>query len=142
MWPGKISYSLSTPTKGVIFGTAIKIDFKLIPLVKGLGIGQVMTELVETLEQRIPTPKKKSKRNKTSRTILSDKWRLPQNAVTEQIDGQDAYLVQRLIQLPKSLRHCTQSADSMGIRISHRLYFSIELINPDRHGSEVQILTI
>ena len=100
-----------------------------------------MTELVETLEQRIPTPKR-SKRNKTSRAVLSDKWRLPENAMTEEIDGQDAYLVQRLIQLPKSLRHCTQSADSMGIRISHRLYFNIELVNPDTHVSEVQILTI
>lgn len=127
---------MSAPTKGVVFGTAIKVVFKLIPLVKGLGIGEVATELVETQVFSVPTSKPPERRV-TGRVVLTDEWKLSEDMTTEDIDGQDGYLVHRLIQLPKSLKDCTQSANSIGIKTTHRLVFYLDLINPDGHVSKV-----
>lgn len=127
---------MSTPTKGVIFGTAIDVDFQLIPLSKGSRLQLIKTELVETQRLRISNPKQ-TKQKVTSRNVVSEVWKFPEDAMTEEIDGQDTYIVHRRIQLPKSLRYCTQSADSMGINITHYLKIRIDLMNPDSHVSEV-----
>ncbi|KAI5289172.1 hypothetical protein KEM54_004292 [Ascosphaera aggregata] len=50
VWPDKVEYSISTPSKAVPFGTAIKIDFCLSPLLKGLKIGAITSQLIESHE--------------------------------------------------------------------------------------------
>ncbi|KAI5294029.1 hypothetical protein KEM52_004831 [Ascosphaera acerosa] len=50
VWPDKIEYAISTPSKAVIFGTSVKVDFRLLPLLKGLKIGTITSQLVETHE--------------------------------------------------------------------------------------------
>lgn len=137
-WPEKISYSLSTPTKGVIFGTAIRVDFRIIPLLKALEIGHVTTELVETQEMTVHNPKH-PRQSKTARVIVKDKWKLPNDIETEEVDGQDAYVFQRQLNIPKNLRHCVQSIEIPGIKIRHTLNFNVQLLNPDGHISEVTI---
>ena len=50
VWTNKIEYSISTPTKAIIFGTSLQIDFRLVPLLKGLKMGKVLTQVKEEQE--------------------------------------------------------------------------------------------
>ncbi|KAI5304664.1 hypothetical protein KEM56_006160 [Ascosphaera pollenicola] len=50
VWPEKVEYSISTPSKAVIFGTSVKVDFRLLPLLKGLRIGAITSQLIESHE--------------------------------------------------------------------------------------------
>ena len=72
-----------------------------------------------------------------SRVVVGDKWRLPDDAETEDIEGQEGYKFTRLLLIPRSLRDCVQSVEATGIRVKHRLQFMIQLLNPDGHVSEV-----
>ena len=140
IWPGKIDYSLSTPTKGAIFGTAVRIDFRLIPLLKGLEIGSIAVELLEIQEMAIVAPKQPKRSSKKSRVVAKETWNLPDDVETEEVDGQEGYFLQRVIMLPKSLRQCVQTVETMGMKIKHSLNFNIQLLNPDSHVSEVRIV--
>lgn len=136
-WPGKIGYSLSTPTKGVIFGTAVRVDFKLIPLLKGLTIGNIAVELTEIQELVIAGAKQPKRASKRARVVVKETWNLPDDVQTEEVDGQEGYFLQRYIMMPKSLRQCVQTVETMGIKIRHTLNFNIQLHNPDSHVSEL-----
>lgn len=138
VWTGKIDYSLSTPTKGVIFGTTISVDFRLIPLLKGLKIGRIRTQLNETQEMTIEDPKQ-PRRRKITRTVVQDVYTLPENAETAEIAGREGYLFSRPLVIPKNLRQCVQTVDTMGIRTKHTLGFNVQLHNPDGHVSEVSV---
>lgn len=140
IWPGKIDYSLSTPTKGAIFGTAVRIDFRLIPLLKGLKIGNIAVELLEIQEMAIVGPKQAKRSSKKSRVVAKETWNLPDDVETEEVDGQEGYFLRRVIMLPKSLRQCVQTVETMGMKIKHSLNFNIQLLNPDSHVSEVRIV--
>ncbi|RMZ75789.1 hypothetical protein DV738_g5270, partial [Chaetothyriales sp. CBS 135597] len=50
IWPNKIEYSISVPSKAIVFGSFVRVDFKLIPLLKGLVIGAITTEVKEEQE--------------------------------------------------------------------------------------------
>ena len=139
-WPGKIDYSLSTPTKGAIFGTAVRVDFRLIPLLKGLKIGNIAVELLELQEMTIAPPKQPKRSSKRSRVVTKETWNLPDDMETEEVDGQEGYFLRRVIMLPKSLRQCLQTVETMGIKIKHNLNFNIQLVNPDSHVSEVRMV--
>jgi len=137
VWPDKVDYSLSTPTKAVIFGTSVQVDFKLIPLLKGLKFGKVTTELQEKQEFTIQGRAPKRKRDVT-RTIAKDEYRHPDAAETMDIEGQEGFLFSRIIPLPQSLKNCMQTVEAMGIKIRHNLIFNVQMLNPDRHVSEVR----
>ncbi|KAL8759541.1 MAG: hypothetical protein Q9184_003587 [Pyrenodesmia sp. 2 TL-2023] len=135
-WVNKIDYSLSTPTKAVIFGTAIQVNFRIAPLLKGLRIGQVTTKIHETQDVTIDM-RKHAKEWKVTRDIAEDKFDFPQDQKTTLVDGQDSWVFSRQICLPKSLRECLQTVDALGIRTKHSLLFNVKLINPDEHVSEL-----
>ena len=140
VWPEKIEYAINTPTKAVIFGTVIQVDFRLIPLLKGLRIGQIHSELVECDELTLNPEDHGSLRNTytTTRTIVSDDYDLPEDASLEVIDdAAEGYQLSRNLNLPKSLTKCLQDTDTRGIRVRHKLKFRIQLHNPDGHVSEV-----
>lgn len=111
----------------------------MIPLLKGLKIGNVTSELVETQELTFG-PSRQLRRFRVSRSVVKDTWKLPDDTETEEIDGQDGYVFHRQLQIPKSLRHCVQSVDTMGIKVGHALNFNVQLHNPDAHVSEVRII--
>ena len=136
VWTDKIQYSLSTPSKAVIFGSAVAVDFVLIPLLKGLKIGKVTLELVESQDVSIDGPYV-PRQSHISRVVVGDEWQLPDDAETEDIEGQEGYKFTRLLLIPRSLRDCVQSVEATGIRVKHRLQFIIQLLNPDGHVSEV-----
>lgn len=140
IWPNKIEYSISTPTKAVIFGTSIRVDFKLIPLLKGLGIGQIISQLVETHDLTLNPEDPDSIRNtyKTTRTIINDEHKLDEDNHLEIIDeAAEGYQFSRVLDLPKTLTRCLQDTDTRGIKIRHKLKFRVQLLNPDGHISEV-----
>lgn len=137
VWPDKIDYSLSTPTKAVIFGTNLQIDFRLIPLLKGLKIGKITTEFNEKQEMTIKGPRIPHRSRQISRNIAKDEYRLPCDAEAEDIDGQEGFVFSRYMTMPQSLKQCLQTVDALGIKIRHSLSFNVQLHNPDGHVSEV-----
>ena len=137
VWVNKLDYCLSTPTKGVIFGTAVRINFKLIPLLKGLRIGKIKIMLNQSLDVGIYYSARLFTRKKTNRAIVKDEWTLPEDTETEDIEGAEGYRFSRTLELPKSLRECIQTVDTIGIKTRHSLMINIQMHNPDSHVSEV-----
>ncbi|KAL9013340.1 MAG: hypothetical protein Q9173_001965 [Seirophora scorigena] len=135
-WADKIDYTLSTPTKGVIFGTAVQVNFRIASLLKGLKIGEVSLRISET-QDVIMDARKQTKKSRTTRNIAEDNFDFPQDQETVLVDGQDSWVFTRQINLPKSLRECLQTVDALGIRTKHSLLFNVKLINPDKHVSEL-----
>ncbi|KAL4892786.1 hypothetical protein BDV59DRAFT_208186 [Aspergillus ambiguus] len=141
VWPNKIEYSISTPTKAVIFGTSIRVDFKLIPLLKGLRIGQIVSQLIESHDLTLNPEDPDSIRNtyKNTRTIINDEHEIDGDNSLEIIDeAVEGYQFSRLLDLPKTLTRCLQDTDTKGIKIRHKLKFRVQLLNPDGHISELR----
>lgn len=139
LWPDKLEYSLSTPMKAVVFGSNICVNFKLIPLLKGLKIGPVTTELVEKQDLHIRGPKVMTRSRQVIRKICKDEYSLPQDMEAEDIQGREGFQFARSIPVPHSLKKCVQTTDVLGIKIRHSLTFNVQLNNPDGHISEVSI---
>ncbi len=137
MWPEKVDYSLSTPTKAVIFGTKIQVDFKLVPLLKGLKFGKVVTELNERQEVSVKVRNASTKSRHNHRSIAKDEYCFPDNAESIDIEGQDGFIFSRAVSIPQSLKSCLQTVDVLGIKVRHSLSFNIQMHNPDGHISEV-----
>lgn len=143
VWPNKIEYSISTPSKAVIFGTSLQVDFKLVPLLKGLRIGTISTQLIETHDLTLNPEATNSLRasNKFTRVIMSDDHEMDRDTEPEIINEEaEGYQFSRVLDLPKTLNKCLQDVDTCGIKIKHKLKFRIQLHNPDEHISEVSWL--
>ncbi len=141
VWTNKLDYSISTPTKGVIFGTTVRVDFKLIPLLKGLRIGKITTILNETRELNADAAAPGyHQRRRNSHAVVKDVWKLPEDTETEDIEGAEGYRFSRSLALPKTLRECIQTVDTMGIKTRHSITLNIQMHNPDSHVSEVILL--
>ncbi|OQD67209.1 hypothetical protein PENDEC_c042G06373 [Penicillium decumbens] len=140
IWPNKIEYSISTPTKAVMFGTAIRVDFKLIPLLKGLRIGQTTSQLIESHDLTLNPEDPDSIWNtyKITRTILTDEHEIDENNVEIIDEAAEGYQFTRYLDMPRTLTRCLQDADTKGIKIRHKLKFRIQLHNPDGHISELR----
>lgn len=140
IWPSKIEYSISTPSKAIIFGTAVQVDFRLIPLLKGLRIGQINSQLIENHELTLNPEDPDTVRHtyKITRTIIDDEHELDGDNNLEIIDETaEGYQFTRFLELPKTLSRCLQDTDTMGIKVRHKMKFRIQLHNPDGHVSEV-----
>ncbi|QQK42501.1 HECT-type ubiquitin ligase-interacting protein creD [Penicillium digitatum] len=140
IWPNKIEYSISTPTKAIVFGTAINVDFKLIPLLKGLRIGQITSQLIETHDLTLNPEDPDSIRNtyKVTRTILTDEHELDEDKIEIIDEEAEGYQCTRILDMPQTLTRCLQDTDTKGIKVRHKLKFRIQLHNPDGHISELR----
>jgi arrestin-related trafficking adapter 4/5/7 len=140
IWPNKIEYSISTPSKAVIYGTSIQVDFRLVSLLKGLRIGTITSQLLE-IQEVCPNPESAlwlMNTNKSTRVVAEDKHAVPETpeVLDEAVEG---YQFTRHIELPKSLTKCMQDAETFsGIKIRHKLKFNVLLHNPDKHTSELR----
>lgn len=125
----------------MIFGTTVRVDFKLIPLLKGLRIGKIKTVLNETRELNADAAAPGyHQRRRNSHAVVEEVWTLPEDAVSDDIEGAEGYLFSRSLALPKTLRQCIQTVDCMGIKTRHSLMLNIQMHNPDSHVSEVNLL--
>ncbi|KAJ5435089.1 Immunoglobulin E-set [Penicillium cf. griseofulvum] len=140
IWPNKIEYSISTPTKAIVFGTAITVDFKLIPLLKGLRIGQITSQLIESHDLTLNPEDPDAIRNtyKTTRTILTDEHELDEDNIEIIDETAEGYQCTRILDMPQTLTRCLQDTDTKGIKVRHKLKFRIQLHNPDGHISELR----
>ncbi|QVM07221.1 hypothetical protein D8B26_001925 [Coccidioides posadasii str. Silveira] len=141
IWPNKLEYCLSVPNKAVIFGTSVTVNFRLVPLLKGLKIGTVLSQFIETHELAIPSddPSQHRKTSKTSRTIFSDSLEVDSERDLQVLDEEvEGYKFSKTWDMPKTLRKCLQDTDANGIRIRHKLKFRVQLQNPDGHTSELR----
>ncbi|ERF75512.1 hypothetical protein EPUS_08326 [Endocarpon pusillum Z07020] len=139
VWPNKIEYSISTPSKAVIYGTSVSVEFRLVSLLKGLKIGNITTQVVETQEFNL-NPEAVStflNHHRTSRVVADDEYTVPEDPeiLDEEAEG---YKFSRHLELPKSLTKCMQDAETRGIKIRHKLKFNVLLHNPDDHTSELR----
>ena len=138
VWPNKLDYTVSTPTKGVIFGTDLRVELVLVPLLKGLRIGKIVIELTEDDVLSAPKTRYNKKEHRISRTVAKDESEPVEDEMVD-IEGRgEGYWIHRSIPIPKSLSKCMQSTDAQGIRIKHRINFAVKLLNPDGHYSELR----
>jgi hypothetical protein len=128
----------SIPTKAVAFGTKVPVDFEMIPLLKGLKLGEIKTELQELYHLSADGAPKKEFQSMDI-TVSSDVWAFPADRELEDIGGQDGWRFSRTVQIPMSLKKCRQSVEVNGVTIKHKMRFTICLLNPDGHTSEVNI---
>lgn len=129
-------YCLSVPTKGVALGTAIRVDFKFIPLVKGLKIETVASELIEI---RHLEHARSYKHHRIERVIVRKDWKIPNDFETVDIDGQDGYRFDGFIQTPKSLTSCVQSVETRGIEVKHMVKSTVHVRSSDGLISQVRM---
>ncbi|KAL8981611.1 MAG: hypothetical protein Q9205_003651 [Flavoplaca limonia] len=107
------------------------------PLLKGLKIGQVTISLVETQDLWMDPKYPERKKGTIKRQVAKDEFDFPQDQETELVDGFDAWVFSRRITLPKSLRQCLQTVDTLGFRTKHNLHIAVHLLNPDEHVSKL-----
>lgn len=142
VWPNKIEYSIVIPQKAIIFGSAIDVKMRFTSLLKGLKFGVIKCFLIETQEFTIPgvTAHSLERSHKMQRDVGN--WTFEMNDEEHYQDildetGQDGYVLQQTMPLPKSLRRCLQDCETNGIKIRHKVKFNVALHNPDGHTSEV-----
>jgi arrestin-related trafficking adapter 4/5/7 len=142
VWPNKVEYSLQIPQKAVIFGTNIQIEMKFTPLLKGLKIGKIKCTLVETHDWTIFNLHVNERHWKKSRDIANWTFEMNEEEHYQDMindDGQDGWVLNETLPVPKSLKSCMQDVETPGIKIRHKVKFIVALENPDGHISEVRM---
>lgn len=132
-WPSKVEYSLNVPSKAIAVGSSVPISLLLLPLTKGLKLGDIKIELVELYScigylppanngDRVIASKLIRKTEEEDPDFMSDRWEIDTS-----------------LHVPDSLAKCTQDVDiETFIKVRHKLKFVICLINPDGHVSELR----
>lgn len=143
IWPNKIEYSISIPSKAIIFGSFLRVDFKLIPLLKGLVIGQISTQVREEQEFIVDPEWGISAlgggQTKHDRVIATDLYTIDAEKDEQIIDeAAEGFQFSRFVELPKSLHQCLQDCNVKGIKVRHKVKFNVQLHNPDGHISELR----
>jgi hypothetical protein len=148
IWPNKIDYSIIVPQKAVVFGSCIPVEMRFTPLLKGLELGDIKIHLVEIHDIILQsTPNHNVKEHKKERTI--DSWTISvtreehwqdviQDSSSEGWEGQEGWVVNTSLNLPKKLTKCLQDVNAKGIKIRHKLKLVVALNNPDGHVSELR----
>ena len=135
MWPEKVEYAISIPTKAVVFGTQIPFDITLVPLLKGLTIGTVICALKEI--HTLACPQRTSTKVETRHVLTQtfDSGKMEEGMAVGEDLGR--WTMHDVVKLPKSLNSCVQDCEIPSIKIRHKLKFTVQLHNPDGHMSEV-----
>lgn len=146
VWPNKIQYQIAIPQKAVPFGTAIDVEMKFTSLLKGLRIGTIKCNLIEVQDFSVPGINQYTERyHRYQRDIAQWTFEVDEAKHYQQIideeTGQDGYIMNERMPIPKNLSKCLQDVDVQGIKIRHKLKFNISLHNPDGHVSEVSRVT-
>lgn len=119
------------------FDSDISINFRFIPLLKDLNLGTIESRLIE--KHHVTKPFSTTR----SREVLVDKYVPPNWDNWDIVSSDDEsshfwYHCSRVLHLPKSTRHCLQSATSTVIQVEHQIEIVITLLNPDSHVSSVR----
>ncbi|KAE8381311.1 hypothetical protein BDV26DRAFT_278884 [Aspergillus bertholletiae] len=133
-WPEKIKYNISIPTSTVPFGSKIRVSYRFVPLVKGIRLKSIRSDVVETHTVLKPSCVSRS------RPVVIDEYQpLAWEDMDISTDDGCWYLCSRTIHLPKSTRQCLQSTATTVMHIKHSMQFLITMLNPDGHLSSVRL---
>jgi hypothetical protein len=140
VWPNKIEYSVVIPQKAVVFGSNVPLEMRFTPLLKGLEMGNITVKLFETQEftvtgQAIPIKTHRHDREVTTWNFDVTREKHWHDNIEEA--GQEGWVVNQELPLPKRLNKCIQDCTVQGIKIRHKLKLTVALNNPDGHISEV-----
>ena len=153
IWPERVKYTISTPSRAVVFGSMVPCDFVLIPLVKGLKVESIHTILTEKQEYHFPSEIDSSIRRDpyvVEKEVVFEDYEVPDNVETEDIDGLEGYRFRRQIQVPRELGLCRLSIDPglphrsnvyshSFVRVAH--YLKTTVIFRRDTGSQLDIYT-
>ena len=128
-WPGKASYKVITQTRAAVLGSHVDVDYVVVPIVKGLTIDKVVTEVRENqLCHYDDLPWRKS--YDSHRIVAKDEFIVPAEMETQDVDGLEGYRFTRRIHLPRNLKDCLQDVDQKLVNVNHEIKISIQLVNP------------
>ncbi|KAI8944537.1 arrestin [Xylaria longipes] len=141
VWTNKIEYTIVIPQKAVVFGTSIPLQMRFTPLLKGLEMGNIMVKMFESQEFTVSGPGIPMRTHKNDREVST--WNLEvtrekhwQDLIEE--TGQEGWVINHELPLPKKLNRCIQDCHAQGIKIRHKLKLTVALNNPDGHVSELR----
>ncbi|KAL1903355.1 hypothetical protein Sste5346_000641 [Sporothrix stenoceras] len=147
IWPNKVEYSIVVPQKAVVFGSHIPLESRFTPLLKGLELGDITVRLIEIHEFVSSPPPGTSNYNPAMREFKHEKlvqsWTVNVNREEhwqEMIEdtGQEGWVVNTSLDLPRKLGKCIQDVNVHGIKVRHKLKMVVALKNPDGHVSELR----
>lgn len=131
-WPNKVEYLLSVPSKAIAIGSGTVVSMMLVPLLKGLVLGDISIELVEMYLYVGYVPPLAQQ----ERVVCEKKIKRQDNDT-----GLDRWEIETFLQVPPLLLRCTQDCDiQTHLKVRHKLKFAIGLCNPDGHTSELRAL--
>ncbi|KAH0545202.1 hypothetical protein FGG08_000656 [Glutinoglossum americanum] len=132
IWPDKLEYSIVVPCRAAIFGTCVKMEFTLIPILKGLRIGRIIVQLRESQDFVLY-----DETYTINREVAVAEYNISEGFETLGED-QDGFRLRQTLALPRTLKRCVQDIDCKGIKVQHKLNFTVQLHNPDGHLSELR----
>lgn len=140
IWPNKVEYSIVVPQKAVVFGGTLPIEMRLTPLLKGLELGDIQARLLEIRECDVSREGSRSKEYRTEREAGRWKFNATEMNWHDAIEdtGQEGWVIEKKLDLPKRLRQCVQDITQHGVKIRHKVKLTIGLKNPDGHISELR----
>lgn len=141
IWPNKVDYSIVIPQKAVVFGASVPLQMRFTPLLKGLEMGEISVKMLEIRECTLQGPTGNIfKEHRTEREVSNWKFEVDREEHwhdTIEDTGQEGWMVEKKLNLPKRLRQCVQDLNHNGIKVRHKLKLVVALKNPDGHISEV-----
>lgn len=132
-WPKKVEYSLNVPSKAIAIGSSTPISFMLVPLLKGLRLGEIKIQLIEfySFIGYIPP-------QYTNERLVVEKLITRPDANDPEFET-DRWEIDTFLKIPDTLAKCTQDCDiQLHLKVRHKLKFVIGLVNPDGHVSELR----
>ncbi|CAH6722881.1 hypothetical protein CLIB1444_11S03268 [[Candida] jaroonii] len=132
-WPGKVDYKVYLNKKGVAIGSTIPIQVLIVPLVKGISLKKITTEVVQHchvnyLEGRSPEFEQ----------VFGHQQVM--GPLDESILSQDSWNLTCHFKVPNSIKEVTQTCllNNDLIQVRHRLRVTIQIRNPGGHTSELR----
>ncbi|ODQ65466.1 hypothetical protein NADFUDRAFT_83427 [Nadsonia fulvescens var. elongata DSM 6958] len=130
-WPGKVDYEIHIPAKAVAIGSSTPVELIMVPMVKGLKLGKITISLYEytSLQGHMAGHKQDEKLCFSHIISATESGRV----------GQDKWEIIEYVPIPASLAVCRQDClIANNIKITHKLKFTVALINSDGHTSELR----
>ncbi|KAL4867047.1 hypothetical protein BDV12DRAFT_187029 [Aspergillus spectabilis] len=131
IWPHKVIYHVSMPSRAFLMGSSIPLSLRFIPLCKGLEVDRIMMRIVERHQTMRPCPAARC------RDILTDVMRRVAWGELEPVYDNEGewYSMSHMLQLPRSAKDCLQSVLNGAISVTHSLVIDVSLMNLDGHMS-------
>lgn len=161
-WPKKIDYTISIPSRAIAVGSAIPVNFFMVPLLKGLKLGKITIKLLEYYAFAGTNATGSNHTHQNDRTIHELVVDPPPDRIYDTMENYslltdspsdnclnpvnnymkllyDQWDVEKSFQVPPSLSQCTQDVTlETYLKVRHKLSITVALKNPNGHTSELR----